>query len=386
VSTPDLSSNSPPGAPGRQPEAGGRPDFSVADFDYDLPPDLIAQTPAQRRGASRLLRLDAGGAVHDLNFDALPGLLRAGDLLVFNDTRVIKARLAGHKATGGRVEVLVERIVEPDRALAHVRASKSPGAGTSLRLAGAFDATVLGRAGELYDLRFPGDVLQLLEQHGATPLPPYIEHAASPEDEERYQTVYARAPGAVAAPTAGLHFDDAMLRRLDDMGVQRAFVTLHVGAGTFQPVRVDNIADHVMHAEWYTVPEQTAAAVARARSAGRRVVAVGTTSVRALESAAAQCGMGVAARPDEPGPPLQGCQGDTRLFITPGYRFRAVDALITNFHLPQSTLLMLVSALAGVQPIRAAYAHAIAQRYRFFSYGDAMFIEADARPHASAGR
>ena len=345
--------------------------FTLSDFDYALPPELIAQTPATQRAGSRLLHLDGAGALHDLRFPDLAGLLRPGDLLVFNDTRVIKARLAGHKASGGKVEVLVERITEPDRALAHVRASKSPGPGTTLHLAGAFDATVLGRQGELFDLRFPAPVLELLDAHGATPLPPYIAHSADATDEARYQTVYAREPGAVAAPTAGLHFDEAMLEQLALAGVERAFVTLHVGAGTFQPVRVQNIADHVMHAEWYTVGQATADAIARARARGGRVVAVGTTSVRALESAAAQ-------NPGGPGAPLAPAQGDTRLFITPGYRYQVVDALVTNFHLPQSTLLMLVSALAGIEPIRRAYAHAVAQRYRFFSYGDAMFIESPA--------
>ncbi len=348
--------------------------FSVSDFDYDLPPELIAQSPAATRAGSRLLHLDGAGQLHDRQFAQLGELLRPNDLLVFNDTQVIKARLTGQKATGGKVEVLVERITEPDRALAHVRASKSPAAGMTLRLAEAFDATVLGRAGELYDLRFPAPVLELLEQHGATPLPPYITHAPDDEDVARYQTVYARAPGAVAAPTAGLHFDAAMLDALAAQGVARAFVTLHVGAGTFQPVRVDKLEDHVMHAEWYTVPPQTVAAIAQARARGGRVIAVGTTSVRALESAAQQ------QYPDAPEQPasrqLDGeAQGDTRLFITPGYRYRIVDALLTNFHLPQSTLLMLVSALAGIGPIQRAYAHAVAQRYRFFSYGDAMFIE-----------
>ncbi|WP_443102987.1 tRNA preQ1(34) S-adenosylmethionine ribosyltransferase-isomerase QueA [Bordetella sp. H567] len=338
----------------------------LADFDYELPPELIAQHPSEERGGSRLLHLDGQGGLHDRRFADIAALLRPGDLLVFNDTRVIKARLTGHKASGGRIEVLVERITGPRRALAHVRASKSPGPGTILRLADAFEAVVEGRAGELFDLTFPGDVLALLEAHGATPLPPYIAHAADAQDETRYQTVYAREPGAVAAPTAGLHFDASMLDRLRDQGVAQAFVTLHVGAGTFQPVRVENIADHVMHAEWYTVPQATADAIARAKAAGGRVVAVGTTSARALESAAAQH------------LPLRATQGDTRLFITPGYRFKALDALITNFHLPQSTLLMMVSALAGMEPIRRAYAHAVAQRYRFFSYGDAMFIEAAA--------
>ncbi|MCF7768741.1 tRNA preQ1(34) S-adenosylmethionine ribosyltransferase-isomerase QueA [Achromobacter pulmonis] len=347
--------------------------LTVSDFDYELPPELIAQTPAAQRTGSRLLHLDAASQLHDRQFSDLQGLLRPGDLLVFNDTRVIKARLAGHKITGGKVEVLVERITDTDRALAHVRASKSPGAGMVLRLADAFDATVLGRDGELFDIRFPGPVLELLDAHGATPLPPYITHAADAGDDDRYQTVYAREPGAVAAPTAGLHFDQATLDRLADLGVARAFVTLHVGAGTFQPVRVDNLADHIMHAEWFTVPQATVDAIGAARARGGRVIAVGTTSVRALESAAAQTEGRTA-----PGLALAAAQGDTRLFITPGYQYRVIDALVTNFHLPQSTLLMLVSALAGVEPIRRAYAHAVAQRYRFFSYGDAMFIESPA--------
>ncbi|OZI65182.1 tRNA preQ1(34) S-adenosylmethionine ribosyltransferase-isomerase QueA [Bordetella genomosp. 1] len=346
--------------------------YTVADFDYVLPDELIAQTPAAERGGSRLLHLDRASQLHDRQFPDLAGLLRPHDLLVFNDTRVIKARLTGQKATGGKVEVLVERITDTDRALAHVRASKSPGPGMTLRLADdAFEAEVLGRQGELFELRFPAPVLDLLDAHGATPLPPYITHAADQEDDTRYQTVYAREPGAVAAPTAGLHFDEPMLARLAAQGVERAFVTLHVGAGTFQPVRVDNLSDHIMHSEWYTVPPETVAAIERARQAGGRVIAVGTTSVRALESAAAHsAGQGTA------GPAgLGAASGDTRLFITPGYTYRVVDALLTNFHLPQSTLLMLVSALAGMEPIRRAYAHAVAQRYRFFSYGDAMFIE-----------
>ena len=344
-------------------------DLDLSQFDYELPSELIAQAPAARRDASRLLRLDAGGGLHDLRFLDLPTLLRAGDLLVFNDTRVIKARLHGRKASGGRVEVLVERITGPRQALAHVRASKSPGPGTRLAFAGGvFEAEVAGREGELFDLRFPDRVLELLERHGEVPLPPYITHAADAGDENRYQTVYADKPGAVAAPTAGLHFDEAMLERLDAQGVGRAFVTLHVGAGTFQPVRVSRVRDHVMHAERYVVPADTLRRVRETRAAGGRIVAVGTTSVRALEAAAAQGG-------DEDSPR----EGDTRLFITPGYAFACVDALITNFHLPQSTLLMLVSALAGMEPIRRAYAHAVRSRYRFFSYGDAMFIEA-ARP------
>lgn len=357
------------------------PTYTVNDFDYDLPPELIAQTPAPTRGGSRLLHLDPKGGLHDRQFAELGRLLRPDDLLIFNDTRVIPARLTGHKATGGKVEVLVERITEDNRALAHVRASKSPPAGTTLRLADAFDVTVLGREGELFDLRFPSAVLGLLATHGATPLPPYITHAPDAEDVSRYQTVYAREPGAVAAPTAGLHFDEAMLDALAAQGIQRAFVTLHVGAGTFQPVRVQNLDEHVMHAEWYTVPPETVAAIARTRAAGGRVLAIGTTSVRALESAATQAALAADAGDDAaraalsrrqlPGP----ADGDTRLFITPGFSYRIVDALLTNFHLPQSTLLMLVSALAGVDPIRRAYRHAVAERYRFFSYGDAMLIE-----------
>ena len=342
--------------------------LTVADFDYHLPDELIAQHPAAERRGSRLLHLDGKSQLHDLQFPDIAALVREHDLLVFNDTRVIKARLLGQKATGGKVEVLVERIVEPTRALAHVRASKSPGPGMVLRLADAFDAEVLGRQGELFDLRFPAPVLDLLDAHGATPLPPYITHSAQADDDSRYQTVYAREPGAVAAPTAGLHFDQDMLDQLASQGVNRAFVTLHVGAGTFQPVRVDKLADHIMHSEWYTVPQAAVDAIAKARANGGRVIAVGTTSVRALESAAAA----------NPGQPLRATQGDTQLFITPGYRYRAVDALVTNFHLPQSTLLMLVSALAGVEPIRRAYAHAVAGQYRFFSYGDAMFIESPA--------
>lgn len=339
--------------------------LDISQFDYELPPELIAQHPAGRRDASRLLHLDGAGELHDRHFTDLPDLLRAGDLLVFNDTRVIKARLRGRKDSGGQVEVLVERITDPHRALAHVRASKSPRAGTRLVLAdGALTIEVLGRQDELFELAFPEPVLTLLERHGSVPLPPYITHGADSDDESRYQTVYADKPGAVAAPTAGLHFDQAMFERLDALGVQRAFVTLHVGAGTFQPVRVAHIADHVMHAERYQVPAETLHRIRETRARGGRVIAVGTTSVRSLEAAARE------------GDGEHDCEGDTRLFITPGYRFTHVDALITNFHLPQSTLLMLVSALAGMDPIRRAYAHAVQSRYRFFSYGDAMFIEA----------
>jgi len=340
------------------------PALTLDQFDYDLPAELIAQHPASQRSASRLLHLDAAGGLHDRRFTDLPDLLRAGDLLVFNNTRVIKARLRGHKASGGKVEVLIERILESHRALAHVRASKAPGPGTHLLLGdGSIDVQVLGRQGECFELLFPAPVLGVLEAHGQVPLPPYITHAADAHDEARYQTVYAHQPGAVAAPTAGLHFDQAMLDRLPGLGVEQAFVTLHVGAGTFQPVRVAQLGEHVMHAERYVVPVETLQKIRATRARGRRVVAVGTTSVRALE-AAASGGDGESA-----------CEGDTRLFITPGYRFRHVDALITNFHLPRSTLMMLVSAMAGLPSIQRAYAHAVQSRYRFFSYGDAMFIE-----------
>jgi len=338
--------------------------LTLADFDYVLPPELIAQSPAPERTGSRLLHVDPQGVLHDESFSAIKRLLRSGDLLVFNDTRVIKARLHGHKVSGGKIEVLVERITAPDQALAHIRASKSPKAGARLRLADAFDAEVLGREHDLFALRFDEPVLGLLERFGAMPLPPYITHQPGAEDDQRYQTVYAREPGAVAAPTAGLHFDAPLLEQLRALGVNQAFVTLHVGAGTFQPVRVHNLAEHVMHAEWYTVSQATADAIQATRREGGRVVAVGTTSVRALESAARANGVDVLAG-----------AGDTRLFITPGYDYQVIDAMITNFHLPQSTLLMLVAAFIGQDTMRRAYAHAIAGRYRFFSYGDAMFLE-----------
>jgi S-adenosylmethionine:tRNA ribosyltransferase-isomerase len=302
--------------------------------------------------------------LHDSQFASLTQLLKPNDLLVFNDTRVIQARLFGQKATGGKVEVLIERITASNEALAHIKASKSPSPGSALRLADAVDVTVLGRADDLFILKFGAPVLDILEQHGTVPLPPYIQHQPDAQDLQRYQTVYARAPGAVAAPTAGLHFDEAMFEQLEQRGVQRTFVTLHVGDGTFQPVRDGDLAKHVMHAEWYTVPDSTIQAIARARALGGRVIAVGTTSVRALESAA------------KLDPTLtQSQSGDTRLFIQPGFEYKVVDAMITNFHLPQSTLLMLVSAFIGLEPMKRAYQHAIQERYRFFSYGDAMFLE-----------
>lgn len=364
------------------------PELQLSQFDYALPAELIAQYPAATRTASRLLHLDRAATLHDLQFADFPTLLRPGDLLVFNNTRVIKARLTGHKATGGKVEVLVERITGSNTALAHVRSSKSPRTGGVLILGADVKATVTGREGELFSLTFPRPVLDVLDQHGAIPLPPYITHAADQSDEMRYQTVYADHPGAVAAPTAGLHFDDAMLYSLKKAGIQQAFVTLHVGAGTFQPVRVSRLSEHVMHAEQYVVPEQTLRQIHATRQAGGRIIAIGTTSARALESAAAYLADGASqaydtsADPDTDNqageatePSFSTITGDTRLFITPGYTFRWVDALLTNFHLPQSTLLMMVSALAGTEPIRRAYQHAIQSRYRFFSYGDAMFIE-----------
>jgi S-adenosylmethionine:tRNA ribosyltransferase-isomerase len=334
----------------------------LSDFAYELPKDLIAQFPAERRGDSRLLCLDgADGALRDRQFSDLPELLHPNDLLVFNDTRVMRARLFGRKASGGRVEILVERLTAPRLALAHVRASKSPGAGSWLEVADR-RIEVLGREEELYRLRLEtGDFHQLMAEHGHLPLPPYIQREDGALDEDRYQTVYGERLGAVAAPTAGLHFDAAMLERLDAAGVGRTRVTLHVGAGTFQPVRVDDLRQHRMHAEWVEVTAAACERIAAARAAGGRIVAVGTTSVRSLETAAADG----ALRP---------YRGDTRLFITPGYRFRVVDALLTNFHLPESTLLMLVSAFAGHSQVMAAYRHAVRQRYRFFSYGDAMFL------------
>jgi len=328
-----------------------------------LPDWLIAQRPAERRGASRLLHVH-GDAFEDCRFAELPDLVRPGDVLVLNDTRVIKARLFGCKDSGGKVEALVERVLGEHEALAQVRASKPPRAGSHVRFADALDAEILGREGEFYRLRFAGEapVLELLERHGSVPLPPYITHEAEAEDEERYQTVFARAAGAVAAPTAGLHFDEAMLQGLRDKGVRIVHVTLHVGAGTFQPVRTEHIHEHVMHGECYEIPQHAVDAIAEARAAGGRVIAVGTTSLRALESAAADR-------------ELKAGSGETRLFITPGYRFRVVDVLLTNFHLPKSTLLMLVCAFGGMKEMLAAYRHAVEREYRFFSYGDAMFIE-----------
>jgi S-adenosylmethionine:tRNA ribosyltransferase-isomerase len=334
----------------------------LSDFDFELPDELIAQTPAAARRDSRLLQV-AAGALRDLQFAQLPSLLAPGDLLVMNDTRVIKARLLGRKLpSGGRVEALVERISSEHEAIAMLRASKPARPGTVLGF-GAASATVLGRHGEFFTLRFDAPVLDVLEREGHLPLPPYIEHGPDAQDDSRYQTVYARDPGAVAAPTAGLHFDDAMLQELKTQGVRIEFVTLHVGAGTFQPVRVEDISQHRMHEERFRLPQRTAEAIRQVRSDGRRVIAVGTTSLRTLETATTVDGLVAAS------------SGETNLFITPGYRFQVVDALITNFHLPRSTLLMLVSAFAGVRTLREAYRHAVEQRYRFFSYGDAMLLE-----------
>jgi S-adenosylmethionine:tRNA ribosyltransferase-isomerase len=338
--------------------------YTLADFDFELPPELIAQHPAAQRSASRLL--DGRGRMPaDRVFRELPDLLRSGDLLVFNDTRVIKARLFGEKSSGGVVQALVERVLPGNQVLAHLRASKSPRAGSVLRFADAFDAEVLGRAGPdeaLFHLRFPADPFLLLQAHGHVPLPPYITHEDAAEDEARYQTVFAARPGAVAAPTAALHFDEVLLQALQDRGVGRAAVTLHVGAGTFQPVRAENLSDHRMHAEWFEVGAATVQAIEATRAAGGRIVAVGTTTLRALESAARDG-------------TLRSGAAETDIFITPGFEFRVVDQLVTNFHLPKSTLLMLVSAFAGFEQVRALYRHAVESRYRFFSYGDAMLLK-----------
>lgn len=340
-----------------------------ADFHYELPPELIAQAPLPARSGSRLLSLDGvSGGLRDLNFTDLPALLRAGDLLVFNDTRVVAARLFGTKPSGGKVEIFLERSIGTKRALVQLRASKPIREGMTINTAGG-EVRVIARDGAhqggLWEIETPTEVLAFFEAHGATPLPPYITRPADQSDVARYQSIFARVPGAVAAPTASLHFDKELVARIDALGVSRAQVTLHVGAGTFQPLRVDDIADHVMHAERFEVSADLVQSVADCRGVGGRVIAVGTTVARALESAAAS-GTLVAGK------------GDTSLFITPGYAFRVVDALLTNFHLPESTLLMLVAAFAGYEHVLAAYAHAVRARYRFFSYGDAMFITAAA--------
>jgi S-adenosylmethionine:tRNA ribosyltransferase-isomerase len=335
--------------------------FTLGDFDFALPPELIAQHPAAERSGSRLLD-GTGTAPVDRIFRELPSLLAPGDLLVFNDTQVVKARLFGEKPTGGKLELLVERVLQGREVVAHMKVSKKPPVGTRLRMDGGFTATLLGRYpdedGPLFRFAFSDDPYAAMEQHGHVPLPPYITHTDSEEDARRYQTVFAKNPGAVAAPTAALHFDEAVLAALDARGVERASVTLHVGAGTFQPVKTENIAEHRMHSEWYQVPQATQDAIARLRERGGRLVAVGTTTVRTLESWARS---GQAS-------------GDTDIFITPGFAFRQVDLLLTNFHLPKSTLMMLVSAFAGYEHIMELYRHAIEARYRFFSYGDAMLL------------
>jgi S-adenosylmethionine:tRNA ribosyltransferase-isomerase len=335
--------------------------MQLSDFDYTLPHELIAQVPAARRDASRLLVVGRDALCH-LHFTDLAGLLRPGDLLVLNDTRVIKARLFGEKDSGGRAEVLVERIEDDCVALCQVRVSKPLQIGRTVTV-GLHALAVLGREGEFYRLRFPEPVLEVLESVGEVPLPPYIERAAGADDEARYQTVYGERPGAVAAPTAGLHFTEAMLASIAARGIDVAKVTLHVGAGTFQPVRTEDLSKHRMHFERYEIGAAAADAIAACRARGGRVVAVGTTVVRTLEAAARADGR------------VEAATGETDLFITPGYRFRVVDALLTNFHLPKSTLLMLVSAFGGYERVKAAYAAAVAARYRFFSYGDAMFLE-----------
>ncbi|MBI3771379.1 MAG: tRNA preQ1(34) S-adenosylmethionine ribosyltransferase-isomerase QueA [Gammaproteobacteria bacterium] len=335
-----------------------------SDFHFELPPELIAQRPLAERCGSRLLVLDHGSHQRvDRQFSDIVDLLAAGDLLVFNDTRVIPARLFGVKLSGGKIEVLVERVLNEHDVLAQIRASKSPKPGSTLQLDGGISAEVRARHDDLFELRFldPRPVLEILDAAGHVPLPPYIDRADDTHDLQRYQTVYARRPGAVAAPTAGLHFDQPLLDRLRDKGIESTFVTLHVGAGTFQPVRVDDLQHHRMHAERVEVGAETCAAIERTRQRGGRVVAVGTTAVRSLEGAVSDG-------------QLKPFQGETRLFITPGYQFQVVDCLVTNFHLPESTLLMLVCAFGGYESVMAAYQHAIRQRYRFFSYGDAMFV------------
>jgi S-adenosylmethionine:tRNA ribosyltransferase-isomerase len=343
------------------------------DFHYDLPPDLIAQRPTEERSASRLLALDGASGLHrDLAFRDLPSLLTPRDLLVFNDTRVVPARIHGLKESGGKIEILLERALGPTTALVHARASKGLKTGARVSLPGGATARMLDREGELFRLEFSEPVLPYFESHGDMPLPPYVDRAPEPADRERYQTVFACNSGAVAAPTAGLHFDADTFAALEARGIKHAFVTLHVGAGTFQPVRVEELERHTMHAEHLEVPESTAGAINAAHAAGGRVIAVGTTVVRSLETAAA-------VRPADTAAPAAGrrllpYKGATRLFIKPGDKFRIVDAMVTNFHLPESTLLMLCAAFVGRETLLAAYAHAIASRYRFFSYGDAMFL------------
>ena len=349
------------------------------DFSYHLPPELIAQTPLAERSASRMLVLASpGGVITDTTVAELPSYLAPGDLLVFNDTRVVAARLAGRKATGGQVEIFLERALAGNEALVQLSASKGAREGLSIATAGG-EVRVLERRADLWRVALPDDALDFFERFGEVPLPPYIGRTPLPSDRERYQSIFARERGAVAAPTASLHFDAALTAALEARGVERAFVTLHVGAGTFQPVRVDDLAAHSMHAERVTVGPATCEAVARTRARGGRIVAVGTTVIRALETAVLAAADGPLARPDSlTAPALAPWSGETRLFITPGFRFRVSDALLTNFHLPESTLLMLVCAFAGREAVLDAYRHAIAARYRFFSYGDAMLLTARA--------
>lgn len=336
--------------------------FTLSDFDFELPPELIAQHPAAERSASRLLDGRSAQPV-DRIFRELPGLLQPGDLLVFNDTQVVKARLFGEKPTGGKLELLIERVLPGFEVVAHMKVSKKPPVGMVLQMVGGFTATLLGRwpdeDGQLFRLQFSDEPHALMEQHGHVPLPPYIEHGDSAEDVARYQTVFAAKPGAAAAPTAALHFDEGLLAALEARGIRRANVTLHVGAGTFSPVKTENLAEHRMHREWYEVPAATQQAIAETKACGGRIVAVGTTTIRTLESWA-KTGQ---------------ASGDTEIFITPGFQFQVADLLVTNFHLPKSTLMMLVSAFAGYEHVMGLYRHAIAQRYRFFSYGDAMVLQ-----------
>lgn len=341
----------------------------VSDFSFDLPQQLIARFPKEDRTASRLMMLDGNsGVIQDKGFKDIVSQLNTGDLLIFNNTRVIPARMYGQKSSGGKVEVLVERLIDQHSVLAHIRASKSPKVGSQLLLEGKINATMVARHGALFELKFSGEqsVLDILDDIGHMPLPPYIDRPDEESDRERYQTVYNEKPGAVAAPTAGLHFDDELLSEIKTKGVELAFVTLHVGAGTFQPVKVDEISEHIMHSEYVEVPQHVVDQINKTKANGGRVIAVGTTSVRSIESAAQK------AKADSK--PLSEFYGDTDIFITPGYQFQVVDALLTNFHLSESTLLMLVSAFSGYDHIMSAYQHAIKEEYRFFSYGDAMLL------------
>ncbi|WP_448553142.1 tRNA preQ1(34) S-adenosylmethionine ribosyltransferase-isomerase QueA [Thalassotalea montiporae] len=346
----------------------------VSDFAFDLPEELIARYPKQDRTASRLMTVEGNsGDITDGTFVDVLDQLNDGDLLIFNNTRVIPARMFGKKASGGKLEVLVERVLDEHRVLAHIRCSKSPKPGTEIILEESVSATMVARHDALFELAFEGEekVLDILERIGHMPLPPYIDRPDEDSDRERYQTVYNEKPGAVAAPTAGLHFDDGLLAKIQAKGVELAFVTLHVGAGTFQPVKVEEIADHVMHAEYVEVSEDVVAKIEQTKANGGRVVAVGTTSMRSLESAAKAA--------DEQGKLIAPFYQDTDIFITPGFNFKVVDALITNFHLSESTLLMLVSAFAGYDNMMRAYQHAVEEKYRFFSYGDAMFLTRQSR-------